>query len=132
MKGVRILIWLLVLPTVALTGCDRFSAQGELKRQFQEVDMQLRRTAQAAERGDVNQAEFHFYQAHSFLHNIDLPLRNRGEDELGARIFELKNELEVEFAGERRAEIIARLASEVRTLLPDAARVMGAGYTPAT
>lgn len=128
-------VWLFaivfILLTLIIAGCNGDDGQADMRRQFQQVDVQLRRVSEAAERGDVNQAEFQFYQGtHAFLHSLDLPLRNRGEEELGERIFGLKNDLEVEFAGERRAGVIARLAGDIRALLPSAAAVLGAKYTP--
>jgi hypothetical protein len=125
---------LLALWLVALVAaCGRPSGPDFSRQQFQRVDVQLRRTVEAAERNDVNQAELEFFNvAHPFLHNLDLPLRNRGHEELSTRIFNLKNELEIEFAGERRAATVARLTREIRSLLPEAGKAMGAEYTPSS
>lgn len=115
----------LVVLSFACTGSNAAKLS---KEQFQEADIRLRRTAEAAERGDVNQAEIEFQRPHAFLHSLDLPLRNQGEEDLANILFDLKNRIEVEFAGNRRADVIAQLARDIRALLPRAATAMGAKY----
>jgi hypothetical protein len=119
---------LLVLAGALSLACNRSKSEFSAS-QFQQADFQLRRATEAAERGDVNEAERAFFVAHNLLHQIDLPMRNRGYEDLANTLFEMKNDTEVEFAGQRRAAEIARLTREIRARLPEAAKALGAEYT---
>lgn len=123
---------LLVFVVLTPISCGFWGgAEAARRRQFQSVDRQLRQVVEAAERNDLARAVALFDQGpHGFLPTLDLPLRNRGEEDLGNEIHRLTNEIESELFGSRRSPVVARLGRDILALLPRVAEALGTPYTP--
>jgi hypothetical protein len=129
-KSLQLLAFLLVALTAVACGLVGGGEEGTLKRRFQQTDGELRQVIEAAQRNDMERAASIFDQGpHAFLPTLDLPLRNRGEEDLGNRVHRLTNELEAELAGPRRSPLVVQHARDILALLPRASEVMGAPYS---
>jgi hypothetical protein len=92
---------------------------------FQAEDAGLARVITAASAGDLPAAETAFYgDVHNFTHNVDPPLREVDEDK-AKELCEQVIKIEEELAFNRRPDIVAALARDIRAILQDAAVALG-------
>jgi hypothetical protein len=92
---------------------------------FQTEDAGLAQVASAAAAGDLPAAETAFFgEVHNFTHNVDPPLREVDE-EMARELCEKVIRIEEELAFNRRVDVVASLAADIREILQDAAEALG-------
>ena len=92
---------------------------------FNDEDAGLTQVIQAAEAGNIPAVEAAFFgEVHNFTHNVDPAIRE-ADEELAKEICGVVIELEEELAFERRTDVIARQAAQIREMLRDGAELLG-------
>jgi hypothetical protein len=109
--------------------CDRplapLGTSDVSEQSFQSEDVHLTRVVDFAARENLVAAEGTFFShIHSFIHNIDPPIRAT-DGRLAKELCQAVLRIEEEFAGERRTDVIAAEAARMRDIVRDGAEAMG-------